>query len=137
VCATATRRSIRSTSHARPLNAFPIAPYEFEDGVFIVAAEMPELVGSELLALNGHPVDEVNDTLAPLVARDNEWTIRARRPVFSVTAEVLRGLGKHLAVLISRVTFSAAMQLVVDLEQRTPAVFVGEPTGAPTSSATR
>ena len=38
--------------------------------------------------------------------------------------------GKRLAVLISRVTFSAAMQLVVDLEQRTSAVFVGEPTGA-------
>jgi hypothetical protein len=35
----------------------------------------------------------------------------------------------RLAVLISRVTFSAAMQLVVDLERRTPAVFVGEPTG--------
>jgi C-terminal processing protease CtpA/Prc len=35
----------------------------------------------------------------------------------------------RLAVLTSRTTFSAAMQLVVDLEQRTPAVFVGEPTG--------
>jgi hypothetical protein len=28
------------------------------------------------------------------------------------------------------VTFSAAMQLVVDLERRTSALFVGEPTGA-------
>jgi hypothetical protein len=35
----------------------------------------------------------------------------------------------RLAVLTSRVTFSAAMQLIVDLEQTTPAIFVGEPTG--------
>jgi C-terminal processing protease CtpA/Prc len=39
------------------------------------------------------------------------------------------GNDKRIAVLTSRRTFSAAMQLVVDLEQRTPAVFVGEPTG--------
>jgi hypothetical protein len=226
--------------HTRPLHAFPIVPYEFDDGVFVVAAETPELIGSQLLAVDGHPVDELNEALAPLVARDNEWTVRARRPVFSATAEVLRELGivgearvtlrlrgreaqldqitaseyrarfgtgdrlpphrhdrriesvdgaravhvgydvtrgdttefaraieaaaaqadqvvldlrrngggnnqtygplldalerlttrgKRLAVLTSRVTFSAAMQLVVDLEQRTPAVFVGEPTG--------
>jgi hypothetical protein len=37
--------------------------------------------------------------------------------------------GAGLAVLIGRATFSAAMQLLVDLERRTPAVFVGEPTG--------
>jgi hypothetical protein len=45
------------------------------------------------------------------------------------TLEELTDAGKQLAVLISRVTFSAAMQLVVDLEQRTPAIFVGESTG--------
>src|SRR5262249_50252625 len=33
-----------------------------------------------------------------------------------------------LAVLTSRITFSAAMQLVVELEQTTSAIFVGEPT---------
>jgi hypothetical protein len=226
--------------HVRPLHAFPIVPYEFEDGVFVVAAQAPELVGSELVAVAGLPVEELNAALAPLVAHDNEWTIRARRPVFGVCVEVLLGLaildeprltvrlrgrearldpvtaaeyrqrlgrgdrlppgrgdrriepidggralhvaydvtrgdttqfaaaietaavradrivldlrhnsggnnqtygplleglerltarGKRLAVLSSRVTFSAAMQLVVDLEQRTPAVFVGEPTG--------
>jgi C-terminal processing protease CtpA/Prc len=37
---------------------------------------------------------------------------------------------RELRVLIGRVTFSAAMQLVVDLERRTSALFVGEPTGA-------
>lgn len=222
--------------HPRPFHMFPLAPYEFDDGVFVVAAEAPELVGRELQAVEGVPVEELNEVVAPLVARDNAWTMRARRPVFAVTLEVLEGLGiadgpevtfrlgdrdvrlepvadsharvgsgdrlpnggadrriepigdalhftyhvtrgdttgfaraitaasaqadrvvldlrwnsggnnqtygplldalerlaaagKRLAVLTSRVTFSAAMQLVVDLEQRTPAVFVGEPTG--------
>lgn len=36
---------------------------------------------------------------------------------------------KRVAVLISRETFSAAMQFVIDLEQQTSAIFVGEPTG--------
>jgi C-terminal processing protease CtpA/Prc len=36
---------------------------------------------------------------------------------------------KRIAVLISRETFSAAMQFIIDVEQETPAVFVGEPTG--------
>lgn len=36
----------------------------------------------------------------------------------------------HLFVIIGRGTFSAAMNLAVDLEARTRALFVGEPTGA-------
>ncbi len=36
----------------------------------------------------------------------------------------------HLFVIIGRGTFSAAMNLAVDLEQRTRVLFVGEPTGA-------
>lgn len=36
----------------------------------------------------------------------------------------------HLFVIIGRGTFSAAMNLAIDLEQRTRALFVGEPTGA-------
>ncbi len=36
----------------------------------------------------------------------------------------------HLFVIIGRGTFSAAMNLAIDLEQRTRTLFVGEPTGA-------
>ena len=52
---------------------------------------------------------------------------RTYRPLL----ESLERLGseKRLAVLTSRLTFSAAMQLIVELEQDTQAVFVGEPTG--------
>jgi hypothetical protein len=229
--------------HPRPFTVFPIRLHEFEDGVFVVAADAPELVGCELVAVAGTPLTEVMAAVTPLVPRDNEWTVRERRPRFVAVAEVLQGLGviektggaafrfgdrtggadvelepllgpewarvveepreerridavedgrvlhvtynvtrgdtsafaaeiahlarirgcealvldlrhnaggdntsygpllelletwsvkegKRLTVLISRVTFSAAMQLVLDLEQRTSAVFVGEPTGA-------
>ena len=229
--------------HPRPFSAYPVQLHEFEDGVFVVAADSPQLVGRELVAVAGTPLAEVMAAVTPLVPRDNEWTTRARRPHFIAVAEVLVGLGfidrvgsaafrfggrdagveveleprpapealrvleqpratcridaiadgrvlhlaynvtrgdtskfateiarvarttgadalvldlrhnaggdnttyrpllelletwsvnqaKKLTVLISRVTFSAAMQLVIDLEQRTPAVFVGEPTGA-------
>jgi C-terminal processing protease CtpA/Prc len=52
---------------------------------------------------------------------------RTYRPLL----ESLQRLGSksRLAVLTSRLTFSAAMQLIVELEQHTQAVFVGEPTG--------
>jgi hypothetical protein len=220
--------------------AYPIRAYEFEEGLFVVAAADPSLLGVELVAVAGIPLVEVLDAVSPLIPHDNEWTVRERRPRFLVVAEVLRGLGlvegngpvawrvrsprgerelelearpigecqrlldpplpprsietmadgrvlyvaynltlgetsrfaaeivsraaeaeglvldlrhnaggnnqtygpllaalerlaaagKRLAVLTSRVTFSAAMQLVIDLEQRTPAIFVGEPTGA-------
>jgi len=240
--------------HRSTLHAFPLWLYEFDDGVFVVDAQRCDLVGKELVAIDGVDVHDVLAAVTPLIAHDNEWTIRARRPTFVVSAEVLHGLGliadparatfrlrarngsivvaalhamatrdllarfagdhalqrpgpaylrrrdwhwaevaaegraihvgytitlgevtefalevealagssrvaivvldlrqngggdnrtysplleslqrigseKRLAVLTSRLTFSAAMQFIVDLEQQTQAVFVGEPTG--------
>ncbi len=239
--------------HPQPLRAYPFLPYEFEDGLVVVSSPLaPRLAGREVRRLAGVEPRELLTAVEPLVPRDNEWTVRARRPQFAVTAEVLHGLGvidrigavevdcgpgrgravrldplpapewrerlrpdlpgsleilpgraedahwwttladgravytaynvtrgdvtrfaggvedamlarpaevlvldlrrngggdnrtygpvlraavrateagRRLVVLIGRATFSAAMQLVVDLEQQTPAVFVGEPTG--------
>jgi hypothetical protein len=224
--------------HACPLHFYPLVAHEFDDAIVVVSGDDPEAIGRELLAVNGVPVDELTAAVTPLIAHDNEWTIRARRPVFCVAAEILREIGvadddalsmrlgrrevrlepipaaefrsrlgggnplpggaedrrverrgraavvsyhvtrgdttdfareieaaavdldrvvldlrrngggnnqtygpllealerldragTRLVALTSRVTFSAAMQLVVDLEQRTSTVFVGEPTG--------
>jgi C-terminal processing protease CtpA/Prc len=49
--------------------------------------------------------------------------------LLEVLERATQELGKQLRVLIGRSTFSAAMQLAVDIERRTPAQFVGEPTG--------
>jgi hypothetical protein len=58
----------------------------------VASAVDRDLVGFELEAVAGAPVEELLARLEPLVARDNEWTVRARRPLYFVTAEVLRGL---------------------------------------------
>ena len=230
--------------HADPLHFFPLRLYEFDDGFFVVSAADPALVGARLHEIGGVAIDALAEEIEPLVPRDNEWTVRARRPSYLVTAELVSGPYRlrtrrgdrvdvtleplaaadyaaavdadrrlprlpgvrylerrderswvesaggviivaynltrgetdslaaeiaavartdppralvldlrhngggdnttygpllselerragtaQLLVLTSRITFSAAMQLVVDLEQRTNAVFVGEPTG--------
>lgn len=79
--------------HPIPLHAFPLWLYEFDDGVFVVDAERGDLVGTELVAIEGADVDEVLAAVTPLIAHDNESTIRARRPTFVVNASVLHGLG--------------------------------------------
>ena len=76
-----------------PLHFYPLVPYEFGDGIFVVAAASRHLTGLELRAVEGVPADELLPALAPLVSRDNNWTVRARRPLFLVTAEILHGLG--------------------------------------------
>jgi hypothetical protein len=235
--------------HAEPLRFYPVRPYEFDDGVFVVSAASPDLVGAELVAIDGVAIESLLQEVEPLVPRDNDETVKFRRPGYLTSVEVLDGLSgvtrarrvftvrtrdgallehacepidppdtdprlprregvrylerrderawverlddgaivvgynvtrgetaslaeqiaslartrpahalvldlRHnnggdnttygpllgelerlqetmrLVVLTSRVTFSAAMQLVVDLEQRTNATFVGEATGA-------
>jgi C-terminal processing protease CtpA/Prc len=68
---------------------------------------------------------------AARVVLDLRWNGGGNNQTYGPLLAALERLADHkrLVVLISRVTFSAAMQLVVDLEQRTSAVFVGEPTG--------
>jgi hypothetical protein len=79
--------------HPITLHAFPLWLHEFDDGVFVVDADRSDLVGTELVAIDGVDVDEVLAAVTPLIGYDNEWTIRARRPAFIVSASVLHGLG--------------------------------------------
>ena len=224
--------------HRDPLRFYPLRLFEFEDGVFVVSAGDAGLRGAEVLAVGGVPIASLAAEVEPLIPRDNDSTVRARRPGYLVAVEVLEGLGvgggpfllrpprgdpvevalepipgpeyaasvgssaplppasvewldeeiilvaynvtrgetsslaeriatlararlpralildlrqngggdnttfgpllrelerqaraARLLVLTSRLTFSAAMQLVVELEQKTDAIFVGEPTG--------
>jgi hypothetical protein len=79
--------------HRTVQHAYPIALHEFDDGVFVTAAMHRELVGSELVAIDGVDITDIVRAVTPLVAHDNVWTIRARRPMFVVQTSVLRGLG--------------------------------------------
>ena len=79
---------------AAGLSAWPIALYDFEEGLYVVDALQPhaDLVGLRLVEIGGRPVAEVAAAVTPLVSRDNEWTVRARLPGYLVVPAVLRGL---------------------------------------------
>jgi hypothetical protein len=77
------------------LSAYPLRLYRFPDGLYVVRAEDPTLVGARIAAIGGVPADAVEAQVRPLITRDNEWTILDRLPYFVVVAEVLDGL--HIA----------------------------------------
>ncbi len=75
--------------------ALPISTYEFQEGVFITAALAPyeDLVGTEIVTVNGHPIEAVLAALEPLIPRDGPATVPAFRPIYFPRTSVLRGLG--------------------------------------------
>jgi len=83
--------------------ALPIAAHPFADGVFILNAmpEQEDLVGSEILTIEGTLIDGVVDTAEPYVPRDNEWTVLARYPWLIVCPEFLhwKGFATDLAAV--------------------------------------
>lgn len=82
------------SAHARVLHLFPLYLYDFDDGLFVVAAPgRPALVGSKLLAIDGIDEATLKQAVWPLVPRDNDSTREDRFMSFMLTTEVLHGLG--------------------------------------------
>ena len=54
--------------------AVPFRVYRFDDGVFIMAAADTSLIGREVVAIDGTPIEDVYDRLAPYVSADNRWS---------------------------------------------------------------
>jgi hypothetical protein len=75
--------------------ALPFRTYEFEEGVFITDAMSgyEDLIGKQIVALNGRPMAEMLDVLEPLVPRDGPQTVPGFRTIFLLRMSVLRGLG--------------------------------------------
>jgi hypothetical protein len=99
--------------------ALPIAVYEFEEGVFITAALAPhqDVVGSEIVAVNGHPIADVLAALEPLIPRDGPATVPGFRPIYFARTSVLRGLGLiEEGTVPMRLRDSAGAERDVDLE---------------------
>jgi hypothetical protein len=75
------------------LHPYEVIFYRFSDGWFTVAAKDTSLVGSRLVSIGGHSVDEVESTLRPLIPHDNEMGFRnAVEGAFSYV-EYLHGSG--------------------------------------------
>jgi len=91
--------------HRRELHLYPVATYEFADGVYVVAAPgRPQLVGRKLIAIQGRPIADVLRLVDPLVTYDNALSLAAHRSPYLVTAEILHGLG--VTPTAARATFS-------------------------------
>lgn len=77
------------------LGLMPLQLYDFDDGWRVVAAMAPyeDLVGGEVTAVGGMPVDDVAVRVAPLVSRDDDASLRGRLPQYLVVPAVLAGLG--------------------------------------------
>ena len=76
-------------------NFYPLGLYWFEDGLYVVQgpAELAELLGAKLTAIDGVPTAEVLLRLAPAVPHANESQLHSQAPYFIVLAELLHALG--------------------------------------------
>jgi hypothetical protein len=103
----------RNAGHALPLRV-----YEFDDGVFVTDAAPPHegIVGREITAIGEHPIQEVLDTLEPLVPRDGPATVPAFRTLYFLRVEVLRGLGLIGEGPIAVTVTDGTVEETVDLE---------------------
>ena len=82
------------TGHRRPMHFLPVKLYRFPDGYWVVAEAGPYgLVGTRLVAIDGVPMEVIEERARPLIPRDNEWTRLARLPEWITVTEVLHGLG--------------------------------------------
>src|SRR3954469_7427046 len=89
----------------RLLHAYPTRFYTFSDGVYVVGqANGSDLLRARLVAVNGHPVEDVLAAVRPLVPHDNESTLTLRATTFLNTPEVLHGL--HLAPDVGPLRFT-------------------------------
>jgi hypothetical protein len=73
----------------------PIAPYVFDDGVYIRDADtsLAHLIGARIVDINGHAIDSVLAQLAPFVAYENEAQLRHALPRQLTMVEVLQMAG--------------------------------------------
>jgi hypothetical protein len=80
-------------------HAYPLRFWRFSDGLTITAARAPyeALIGSQVTAIAGKPIDEVMALVEPMAPRDNPSNLLAYGPLYMRQAELLAGVGviKH------------------------------------------
>lgn len=65
-----------ATQRALGWRSLPVLAWPFDDGTFIMSAADTTLIGRELLAIDGTPIDEVYDVLSPYRPSDNDYRRR-------------------------------------------------------------
>jgi len=77
------------------LQNVPVDFYWFEEGLFIVAADVryQDLLGARVLRFGDHSVEEVLQALDPLISRDNDMATKVMGPMRMRNLPLLHGLG--------------------------------------------
>jgi hypothetical protein len=74
---------------------YPVALHHFADGVFVRAAApaYAEVVGGRVVSIDGTPIDDAIRAVAPLVARDNDMSLRLYAPLLLSVPEIASAAG--------------------------------------------
>jgi tetratricopeptide (TPR) repeat protein len=80
---------------SKPGLGLPVKFYRFAEGLFVTAATHAyrEVVGAQVLSIDGRPVDEVLAAVEPLISRDNEQQVRWIGPEVLRWTPLLHALG--------------------------------------------
>lgn len=79
------------------LLVLPIHLYRFRDGLFVVGAADPTLIGTELLGLGGLDVTTALERLRPYVSQDNEANFLWVSPAYLKIRELLALVGARMS----------------------------------------
>jgi hypothetical protein len=75
--------------------ALPVKFYRFTEGLFVTAASEAyrQLIGAQVLSVDGHPADEVLTAIEPLISRDNDQQVTWIGPEFLRWTPLIHALG--------------------------------------------
>ncbi|MBS1716176.1 MAG: hypothetical protein JSS72_00410 [Armatimonadetes bacterium] len=79
----------------RPAAVLPVRFFAFPDGLYIhaTAPDHADLLGAKVIAMNGHPMDEIWPKVADLVGRENSQWLRVQAPEYFQRPWTLNAMG--------------------------------------------
>jgi tetratricopeptide (TPR) repeat protein len=96
-----------------PFEILPLAFYQFTDGLFVVAAADPHLVGKQVVALGDRSTDTLLDDLRPYVSRDNDQGLLSTGMLLMRYPALLRAMGYADATDRVRITLADGKQVEI------------------------
>lgn len=84
---------LSTTSPSLDYQRLGLRLYEFSDGLFVVEATDPGLVGARVVSLNGIPIGDALQRVEPYVHHDNDQNLKNLRPLYLTMPEILEGAG--------------------------------------------
>lgn len=78
---------------ATGFQVYPMRLYFFQDGLFIVDAADTELIGAQVMSINNHVIEDVYNTVAPIITHDNLQGMLNLAPSYIISPQILHALG--------------------------------------------